>query len=31
MVMDLYPGTNVRIVYKKDFQELVERLKSFGG
>ena len=31
MVMDLYPGTNVRIVYKKDFQELVERLKRFGG
>lgn len=31
MVMDLYPGTNVRIVYKKDFQELVERLKNFGG
>ena len=31
MVMDLYPGTNVRIVYKKDFQELVERLKQFGG
>lgn len=31
MVMELYPGTNVRIVYKKDFQELVERLKMFGG
>ena len=31
MVMELYPGTNVRIVYKKDFQELVERLKAFGG
>ena len=31
MVMDLYPGTNVRIVYKKDFQELIERLRSFGG
>jgi len=31
MVMDLYPGTNVRIVYKKDFQELAERLRSFGG
>lgn len=30
-VMELYPGTNVRIVYKKDFQELVERLKMFGG
>lgn len=31
MVMELYPGTNVRIVYKKDFQELAERLRSFGG
>ena len=31
MVMELYPGTNVRIVYKKDFQELIERLKQFGG
>lgn len=31
MVMELYPGTNVRIVYKKDFQELIERLRSFGG
>jgi len=31
MVMELYPGTNVRIVYKKDFQQLVERLKQFGG
>jgi len=30
-VMELYPGTNVRIVYKKDFQELAERLKQFGG
>lgn len=30
-VMELYPGTNVRIVYKKDFMELVERLKQFGG
>jgi len=31
MVMELYPGTNVRIVYKKDFLALVERLKQFGG
>lgn len=30
-VMELYPGTNVRIVYKKDFMELAERLKQFGG
>lgn len=30
-VMELYPGTNVRIVYKKDFLELVERFKAFGG
>ena len=30
-VMELYPGTNVRIVYKKDFQELAERLRQFGG
>ena len=30
-VMELYPGTNVRIVYKKDFLELVERFRSFGG
>lgn len=30
-VMELYPGTNVRIVYKRDFLELVERLKQFGG
>ncbi len=31
MVRELYPGTNIRIVYKKDFQELVERLRQFGG
>lgn len=29
MVRELYPGTNIRIVYKKDFTELVERLKQF--
>ncbi len=29
MVRELYPGTNIRIVYKKDFAELVERLKQF--
>ena len=29
MVRELYPGTNIRIVYKKDFVELVERLKQF--
>ena len=28
MVRELYPGTNVKIVYKKDFQSLIER---FGG
>ncbi len=27
----LYPGTNVRIVYKKDFHSLVERFKDFQG
>ena len=27
----LYPGTNVRIVYKKDFYSLVERFKTFEG
>ena len=31
LVRELYPGTNIRIVYKKDFQELVDRLKLFGG
>lgn len=30
-VMELYPGTNVRIVYKKDFLELAERFRQFGG
>ena len=29
-VRELYPGTNIRIVYKKDFAELIERLKQFG-
>ncbi len=29
-VQELYPGTNIRIVYKKDFAELIERLKQFG-
>ncbi len=27
----LYPGTNVKIVYKKDFHSLVERFKGFEG
>ena len=31
LVKELYPGTNIRIVYKKDFNELVDRLKMFGG
>lgn len=31
LVQELYPGTNIRIVYKKDFNELVDRLKLFGG
>ena len=31
LVKELYPGTNIRIVYKKDFNELVDRLKLFGG
>lgn len=26
LVRELYPGTNIRIVYKKDFQELIGRL-----
>lgn len=30
-VKELYPGTNIRIVYKKDFAELIERLRAFGG
>ena len=29
-VQELYPGTNIRIVYKKDFAELIERLRQFG-
>lgn len=31
MVRELYPGTNVKIVYKKDFQSLVERFGKMGG
>ena len=31
MVRELYPGVNIKIVYKRDFQELAERLKGFGG
>ena len=31
LVKEFYPGTNIRIVYKKDFNELVDRLKMFGG
>lgn len=31
LVKELYPGTNIRIVYKKDFNELVDRLKLFSG
>lgn len=31
LVRELYPGTNIRIVYKKDFMELLDRLKQFGG
>ncbi|SCW52719.1 Cytidylate kinase [Ruminococcaceae bacterium YRB3002] len=30
-VQELYPGTNIRIVYKKDFAELIDRLRQFGG
>lgn len=30
MVRELYPDTNIRIVYKKDFLSLVERLKRFS-
>lgn len=30
-VQELYPGTHVKIVYKKDFLSLVERFKMFGG
>ena len=28
-VQELYPGTHIKIVYKKDFLELADRLKSF--
>ncbi len=28
---ELYPGINVRIVYKKDFQSLIERFSESGG
>ena len=28
---ELYPGIDVRIVYKKDFQSLIERFREFGG
>ncbi|MCQ2502657.1 MAG: cytidylate kinase family protein [Saccharofermentans sp.] len=31
LVRELYPGTNIRIVYKKDFNELLDRLKMFSG
>ncbi len=30
-VKELYPGTNIKIVYKKDFLELAERLRSFSA
>lgn len=30
-VKELYPGTNIRIVYKKDFTELCARLNMLGG
>ena len=30
-VRELYPGTNVKIVFKKDFQSLVERFGSDEG
>ena len=31
LVRELYPGTNVRIVYKKDFTDLASRLEQFGS
>ncbi len=31
LVRELYPGTNIKIVYKKDFLGLVERLKPFAA
>lgn len=30
-LMELYPGTNIKIVYKKDFQSLIERFSEFSG
>ena len=30
-VKELYPGTNIKIVYKKDFLELAERLRSVSA
>lgn len=30
-VQELYPGTNIKIVYKRDFEELVNRLNGFAG
>jgi len=30
-VRELYPGTHIKIVYKKDFQTLVERFSQFGS
>ncbi len=30
-VRELYPGIHIKIVYKKDFMELIERLKSFDA
>ena len=31
LVRELYPGTNLQIVYKKDFADLVDRLRQFGN
>ena len=30
-VRDLYPGTNIKIIYKKDFQSLIERFSEMRG
>jgi cytidylate kinase len=30
-VRELYPGTNINIVYKRDFHSLIERFSSFMG
>lgn len=30
-VRELYPGTNVKIVYKRDFQSLIERFSEIAG